>query len=665
MEENSLVVSGNGYHIAQGILLLLASLGDSPLAVHSAKPRKVYLRELHTLTTRPYVDVVKERARLLDRLLKGLALYGSNESQEDDLFQDLLPEFRRTPICKEYLEWYKFRSPELLQFISTYLVFHKKTQYDDVSLHEVAEANWKATEESMSAFVMPTDSDATALRAIVASLLPEGLVIDPKDLRFGPGHVADIRGANYGIPEKAQGLSKLPWRLRRAIFRDVPHISGLKHLPIDWDGVADGSMSDSAALTSKLVSVFKNVSTSRTICSEENATMLVQQAQFASAKRQFRLGPMGQFVTLDDQTRSQVAAVLGSSSGLVDTIDLKDASDRAHVKLIRDIFPARWSIPLLLTRSSVVLTRQWGPVEVNKFAPMGSALCFPVQCVIFTAICILAYAKQMGLDVIDGGNILCKVRDRCGVRHDALPLTPESFYPPIIFGDDLCVDTRATHEVMALLSKFGFRVNHDKSFTGGQAVREACGIYAHAGEDITPLRYSVPHSATAEMQPSVYASMISLANRAWDFGYLRLRQAVISLLRQRLGEKAKFMPFTADRDAFGVYTEGRITNAVVRVKRGPKAKYDYQRPERKILVVRSVQAEPESLKTYGLETYAAHSRVNGKLEQYLYYRNLASRTSDSAPRHPVIKWMPLEVKNGASRMRPADCRFQWTWAPTG
>jgi hypothetical protein len=495
----------------------------------------------------------------------------------------------------------------------------------------------------------------------VAELLPEPLVVSERDFRFGPGNVADIKERIYGPPEKAAALGKIPWKLRRLLGRDIPNITGLRILPLDWADLEDKERADEK-LEAVLVDVHKNMKTARTICKEENAVMLFQQAQFAAAQRVFESGPMANFVNLRNQVRSRDAARYGSEGGLADTIDLASASDRVHTNLVRAIFPLQWVIPLLLTRSSRVVT-PWGPVDVEKFAPMGSALCFPVQCVIFTAICVLAYARRMGIDT-EGEGTVRKVLARCADTHDSAPSSWDLFSPAIIFGDDIICDGRTTTDVIALLQKFGFKVNHDKSFIGGQAVREACGIYAWAGYDITPIRYSVPIQEGAGLHPAVYASLIDLANRAHEFGYLGMRRQTIALLRQALGVRMDYVPFVSNKDAFGIYTDGKISNpprssSGARLRRKHR---DWQVGQRKVMVVVSVQEEPAKYKKYDRST-GTFSQVNESLESYLYFRRL-SRDPRTTLFHPVVKWMEVERKS-PGRGRPSDQRLLYKWTRTG
>lgn len=665
--EAGYVVRGNEHHVARGIRLLLSLLYDSPLG--GSKPVSVHAREYRFWTTQHYAVAVRKRAELADRLLKAQSLYGESAEDAKDELDALYGEFRRTPLTKEYLEWYSNGNVACFRYIYSYLTFLAKAKYEDQGLWDAAENTWRETEEALTAFVLPVDRDIADLKAIIAELLPEPLKFRPADLQFGPGSVADVRKGRGNPARKAEALARsVPLRIKRLVERDSPDVADAMWKSLGTFGTTGGKGSFGGPLFSKRTVVHKNYKTGRTISMEQNYTMLVQQAQKAEAYRQIRRGPMRHFVDLEDQTLSRDAALRGSEDGHVDTIDLSAASDRVHADLVRTVFPVQWAYPLFLSRSSSVITRE-GPVSVKKFAPMGSALCFPVQCVIFTAICLLVYQRQLEISV-DEGCIVSAILSRCELTHARSKRFSGRYSPPRIYGDDIICDARATGDVMMLLEKFGFRVNRDKSFMGGMAVREACGIYALAGSDITPIRYAISISGE-NLSASSYAGLISLANRAFEYGYLELRRRVITVLRDELHDRANYLPFVSDPDHFGIYTPGRI--APPKVAAGSPHRYmrwnkGYQRGEVKTLCVKMVGDSADELAD-GYWVYPATKwRKEIKIprlwnyENYLYFlsQNRAGRKPSHF--HPVIKWLEEKDESG-DRLRPCDLRFEWKWTP--
>lgn len=83
-------------------------------------------------------------------------------------------------------------------------------------------------------------------------------------------------------------------------------------------------------------------------------------------------------VYFTNQRVNQIGALCGSQSGRYATLDLNEASDRISLKVVRLLFPSRVLPYLEATRSDATRLPDKRIIKLNKFAPMGSALCFPV-----------------------------------------------------------------------------------------------------------------------------------------------------------------------------------------------------------------------------------------------------------------------------------------------
>jgi hypothetical protein len=94
---------------------------------------------------------------------------------------------------------------------------------------------------------------------------------------------------------------------------------------------------------------------------------------------------------------------------------------------------------------------------------MGSALCFPVESLVFWGIAVATIWKIVG--------------DR--------DLAAQKVY---VYGDDIIVANDYAEEVMLQLEKCGLKVNTDKSAYGDHFFRESCGVDAWKGFDVTPYR---------------------------------------------------------------------------------------------------------------------------------------------------------------------------------
>jgi hypothetical protein len=196
------------------------------------------------------------------------------------------------------------------------------------------------------------------------------------------------------------------------------------------------------------------------------------------------------------------------------------------MELVRAIFPYDLLDYLEVTRSDKVDLGEGRIVEQHKFAPMGSALCFPIQSAIYAAIVIRSslawrHGKAAGDRVILSDQVVSAYLDSCYNRKLKDHLSPFS-----VFGDDIVCDSHITSIVIETLQSLNFRVNVSKSFMGKQSFRESCGGFYYLGSDVTPLRAKFGKIG-ASLPMSTLASLIDLANRALEYGYLTLRQHII------------------------------------------------------------------------------------------------------------------------------------------
>lgn len=193
----------------------------------------------------------------------------------------------------------------------------------------------------------------------------------------------------------------------------------------------------------------------RGICCEPSGSQFVQQGlmdklntiisqavipdlSFTGLRR--KLIKLSDFIPLKDQSAMQDLARAGSITGEVSTIDLKQASDSIPWNLIRYLFPAIWYDALSAVRSDF-LSMDGEVFPVHMAFPMGSSVCFPIECLVFWAIGKAASAPHA---------------------------------PVWVYGDDIIVETDSCLSVMTLLAKCGFSVNQSKSFDHGP-FRESCG----------------------------------------------------------------------------------------------------------------------------------------------------------------------------------------------
>ena len=142
-------------------------------------------------------------------------------------------------------------------------------------------------------------------------------------------------------------------------------------------------------------------------------------------------------INYTDQTINQKLAYSSSIDGYYATIDMKDASDMVSWFLIKELLSSEWFDIMRVLRTTHVLIDDV-EIELNKFASMGSAICFPIMATLIYSIATTIHSD-------------CYV-----------------------YGDDLICPAFCAEEIMAALISYGFRINHDKSFITGP-FRESCG----------------------------------------------------------------------------------------------------------------------------------------------------------------------------------------------
>lgn len=651
---NGVCDAQNVEYTAHAVLTYLSLLDDSPLVSRvGAKPWRSYVMLIKQLTHTPIKDFVARHAALADRIMTGPTLTGAGDPRGE-----YIPEMEDTPVFKEYLAWLRGGSHELLRYVLTYLRFLKKMRYVDEQFNSIALRKWIATEERLMLLSFEESDYIRTLRCVVHYLCGD-LEVDLSEARFGPGHVSE-RGI-VGPFAKAACLS-LDQRLKH-LFVDsrITSVFGpmgeaqdpFRHLDAAKP-LFSGESSSSAH--SRLMFVPKDTSTARSICMEPNSYMFAQQLVLRGVEKALESNPISTYVNLRDQSRNQRGARYGSITGALDTIDLSSASDTVHVDLIRKLFPRKWLFYLLGTRVSRVEKPDGEIVNVKKFAPMGSALCFPVQCVLFTSVVVtsmlewLARREHFTLPLEPGRTSDLRIRKflRRGVMRGyeiCKAHTLNRLEEPTVYGDDILCDSRITEDVMRRLAQLGFVVNVSKSFTGSQSVRESCGVYYVEGSEITPFLYK-PQWSEKGITPTRYQSLIGHVNLAWENGYLNLRSAILRTLKtsEYRGLKARkgvaaeeplstFIPYTTDPNGFGVYVIRRTGRRLTKINR------DLQLTVELTLHVRPGAVEP---KRDQLDRY----------EAYAYYRDTQAR-----------RLREKMSESSHERRLPDDSRFVWRWTP--
>lgn len=269
----------------------------------------------------------------------------------------------------------------------------------------------------------------------------------------------------------------------------------LHYLDIRLDGKSLGPRPPrSFERIAKLQFVPKTLLTYRSISMEPATLMWYQQgilSAFVSDLSNRRRHPLRRRFHPSTQQPNRDLAWEGSIDGSFATIDLSAASDSVSWGLVKEWFRDsclyRW---MLCTRSSRVQLPDGKVMVMKKYAPMGSALCFPIECIVFAAITECAI-KEAGGDA--------NTSRYC------------------VYGDDIVVESEYAPFVIARLQMNGFEVNTSKSFSGSNGncfFRESCGGEYLDGVDVTPTRLSRWFSGLHVdiFHPGHILSLVELAN---------------------------------------------------------------------------------------------------------------------------------------------------------
>lgn len=415
-------------------------------------------------------------------------------------------------------------SPELilaLRMLRQVLLLLSKVEWDAAPERELRVlTQFRITDEEIPTFTREDSHLLGELQSAFRLLFTEylqgvenGLYNDPFFRgNHGPGAVADKRGNN-------RRWSNTVWTERlESVFRAESTLACNLHDYIDteytWLPIGQEP-------PVRVVTVPKTMKGPRVIAIEPVHTQYVQQGLLnllsehldmpANAIVKDRLGWRDQ-VPNRDLSRDHVN---------FSTIDLSEASDRVPLQLVEFLFE---DFPLL--RSAILASRSQTAelpngevITLKKFASMGSALCFPIESMIFATCVVMAHLRYM-----DGHG--ARARSRSAIRNIGdIPVFR-------VFGDDIVVQKNVTPTLIRVLESFGLKVNTAKSFWTGK-FRESCGADWYDGHDVSvnKVRCNIPaeRGDTTELIRS-----ISLHNRLFEAGMFESAQYVEqALLRVR------------------------------------------------------------------------------------------------------------------------------------
>lgn len=218
--------------------------------------------------------------------------------------------------------------------------------------------------------------------------------------------------------------------------------------------------------TSQMRIVPKDSRGPRLICMEEQELMFLQQGLGDAMRKHMERHPLTKgHVNFRSQEVNRVLAQASSITREFATLDMKEASDRIARLLVSILFerlPKLRNCLLALSTPAIRLPNG-DVVQVNKFAPMGSSLCFPIMSIVHYALGVAAMHV-----------------------HTAKPVKAlaKNLY---VYGDDIIVKSEYASCLFETFPLFGLEFNRGKSFVSGY-FRESCGMDAFKGINVTPQR---------------------------------------------------------------------------------------------------------------------------------------------------------------------------------
>lgn len=269
--------------------------------------------------------------------------------------------------------------------------------------------------------------------------------------------------------------------------------------------------------TSRMKFIHKYVGKPRGICIEENETQYCQQAIKGLMYKVIQTHPMTRGrVNFDSQDINRELALMSSDDKSFCTIDMSEASNMIWRVLVFQLFRDTPLLPFLDAVSTRVITFpedvRKGSMYTQKFAPMGSAVCFPIMATVHYVLCrAIMEASQLG-----------------NAREQSKRV--------YVYGDDILLPVEFTEEIFTNLPKFGMRLNKEKSFYKS-SFRESCGLHAYGGHEVTPVYNNYTLNVKHERSDSTrLLSCISKEALYHECGYAATAETIRRHIRKVYGQ---------------------------------------------------------------------------------------------------------------------------------
>lgn len=383
-------------------------------------------------------------------------------------------------------------NPLALRELRQVLFYAYKEEFPFTRDHQAAAVHEMRTVDS----ALPDDNhvvepDVKRVLEYAARLVGDVLRdFDPKSIvpGHGPGSVA-----TYEKPYEKMDFR----RVYASLDAEYPYVEyftlGRRHL---WnDKGHQKSLCYTRDAVSRMAIVPKDARGPRKISLEPLEIQWMQQGLKKALYDWFERHPLTKGkVNFTDQGINQRHAIRASLKRNRDTVDLKDASDRNSLWLVRQVwkYAPRVLTALEATRSTHMRLLDGTTLRLRKFAPMGSAVCFPVEALTFWALTVACLAVISRLPAA---------------------LTRHVW----VYGDDIILPHGHLSDLDMVFTAVGLKINLDKTCSEGY-FRESCGVDAFYGNDVTPLKIKLSPPSTRSAAANI-VSWVERGNMFYAQGY--------------------------------------------------------------------------------------------------------------------------------------------------
>lgn len=380
--------------------------------------------------------------------------------------------------------------------------------------------SYKEIDETLDLFNEVNSFDRLVGRIIINELFPKE--IDYNDLTYhhGPGAVFERL-----TPNKKFFLKKL---LIPSRYKDTPldcHLLYNSEESYNSDTVMPNYVDDFDCPV-RVITVPKTQKSPRVIAVEPAYNQFIQQGIKDYMVDKIEKHPLTRgHINFSNQEINKNLAYHNSFTKLLGTIDFKEASDRVHNRHVHAFFSVNRSLDYLLqkSRSPYALVND-ELLLLKKFASMGSAVCFPVEALVF-----FIYAVSYRLTKAALSPTLRNITK-----------VSKQIY---VYGDDVLIPATEVEDFIPFVHERGLMVSLNKTFYKS-SFRESCGCDAYAGEDITPVYLrQVPRIKSIRDSEKIL-SLISTGNQLLEKG-LYLPYTTIKTMIERVTGKLPFVHETS------------------------------------------------------------------------------------------------------------------------